>query len=105
MGDEENKNEISRNEGVKALLGMLTQQDLLIVGKAAECIGIFALDEVHRIRIREMDGVALLLNLLDGGVASDAVRLAAVGALLNLAVDDLCKSAIRATDGIAKLVP
>merc|ERR1719261_548188 len=103
--DEENKAEISRNDGVKALLGMLAQQDVLIVGKSAECLGNFALDEAHRTRIREMDGVVLLLNLLDAHAQSDATRLAAVGALLNLAVDDECKSAIRYNDGIAKLVP
>ena len=33
------------------------------------------------------------------------VRLAAVGALLNLAVEDECKTSIRSADGLAKLVP
>merc|ERR1719310_2526681 len=51
-----------------------------------------------------MDGVVQLLGLLDNN-HSDNVRLAAVGALLNLAVEDECKTSIRSADGITKLVP
>merc|ERR1712159_806344 len=92
--------EITKEDGLRALLKLLSHPDPSVVDRAAECIGNFALDQAYRQRIKDMDGVAQLLGLLDNN-HSDNVRLAAVGALLNLAVEDECKTSIRSADGLA----
>ena len=42
--DEENKAEITKEDGLRALLKLLTHPDPTVVDRAAECIGNFALD-------------------------------------------------------------
>jgi hypothetical protein len=120
--DEESREEIAKNDGLRELINMLKRADVargndqlegyvaakeihwVIVGKSAECIGNFALEEAYRTKIRELDGVGLMLNLLEQGTPDEA-RLAAAGAILNLAVEDESKVVIRQAGGIAKLVP
>ena len=80
----------------EVLVELLNHQDMAVVAKAAECIGNFALDEIYRTKIREMDGVSALLVLLDR-CPLDSTRLAAAGSILNLAIEDASKTQVRSS--------